>query len=203
MATQLQPQNSTVESAEFPYRFLLRYTWPEHIDRALRRLIWSWLNERASDGDRPDIEPSDYQAMHVFWLIVINPTAPPAVLEVFSHSDSEAFVVRVAENKNTWATTLAKLATHKTSKVRQAVACNHNTPLEILADLAHDECVDVRYAVAENANRTHDILTELSNDDNCHVAARSQKTLARMNMPEAIQFPVQESSKDHKKRAQG
>jgi len=166
--------------------------------------MWSWLMERAGDGDSAALEPSDYLATHIFWLIVVNPTAPPAVLEVFSHSDSEAFVLRVAENPNTWATTLDKLATHASSKVRQAVACNHNTPLEVLSDLAHDESVDVRYAVAENANRTSEILRELSNDDNCHVAARSQKTLARMEMPEAIPFPLKVTAQaDHKKRAQG
>ncbi len=188
---------------KFPYRFLLRWTWPEHIDRYLRRLMWAWLQEQGNN-DPDGISPTDCVATHLFWLIAVSPETPGAVLDALSDSGSASFLERIAENKNTWASTLAKLATSDSSKVRVAVAENANTPAATMLQLSLDENVDIRYAVADNCNQAVTILESLTNDENCHVAARSKRTLAQMNrIQPAVLKPATTSSKKKRKTAVG
>jgi hypothetical protein len=163
-------------SEQFPYRFLLRFQWPEHIEKALRRAMWAWLNE-LSGGSTED---TDRLGLHMCWLMAVHPETPPAVLDLLAQQSSGALLERVAENPNAWPTTLARLAKNPCSHVRVAVAANHNTPPETVLDLARDTCPDVRYSVAENAHPTLSTLHELTEDENCHVAARSKKTIQKM-----------------------
>src|SRR6185369_1789065 len=98
------------ESNEFPYRFLLRWAWPEHIDRAVRLSLWAWLNaisEECSD------HAGDYDRLgaRACWLIAVHPDSPSRVLDHLANLGAVAFQERVAENSNTWPTTLARLAT--------------------------------------------------------------------------------------------
>ena len=90
----------------FPYRFLLRYQWPEHIEQALRRLMWYWLLETARGQSEDEPSESDKFAAQVCRLIAVQPETPPAVLDVLSKLDSASFQERIAENPNTWTTTL-------------------------------------------------------------------------------------------------
>ncbi|MBS1953465.1 MAG: hypothetical protein JST89_04740 [Cyanobacteria bacterium SZAS-4] len=188
---------------KFPYRFLLRWTWPEHIDRYIRRLMWAWLQEQGSN-DIDDISSTDCVATHLFWLIAVSPETPGAVLDALSNTGSASFLERIAENKNTWASTLAKLALNDSTKVKVAVAENPNTPAATMLQLSLDENVDIRYAVADNCNQAVTILESLANDDNCHVAARSKRTLAQLNRVQpAVLKPATGSSTNKRKTAVG
>jgi hypothetical protein len=173
----------------FPYRFLLRWSWPEHIDRVMRRVLWAWLSERASECT-DDVRGSDYAAAQLVWLIVVSPETPAAVLDILSKSASEAVLVRIAENQNTWASTLMRMVENPSHLVRTAVADNPNTPECVMLSLAMDAHDDVRHAVAENANLTQTLLECLAADQNCHVAARAKKTITRLRPAgEAVQLP--------------
>jgi len=187
---------------KFPYRFLLRWTWPEHIERYLRRLMWAWLQEQG-DESSDDISSTDYVAAHLFWLIAVSPETPGAVLDALSNTGSASFLERIAENRNTWASTLAKLAMSDSQNVKVAVAENPNTPAATMLQLSLDENVDIRYAVADNCNQAVTILESLSNDDNCHVAARSKRTLAQMNRVQPVVLKPTNSATKKKKTAVG
>jgi hypothetical protein len=166
------------DSAKFPYRMLLRWSWPEHIEKLIRRLIWLWLVEAAED--KSESEELELLGAHVCWLIAIHPQSPPSVLDVLSQQESTPFCERIAENPNAWPTTLARLSKHKSACVRMAVAENPNTPQEVVCVLAQDDCADVRFAVADNPNHTVAVLETLTHDENCHVAERSKRTLAQL-----------------------
>lgn len=181
----------------FPYRFLLRWSWPEHIDRALRRLLWAWLNEQASGlTENEQLRASDYAAAQLMWLIVVSPDTPAPVLDILSKSAGEASLVRIAENPNAWASTLTRMAEHPSHLVRTAVADNPNTPECVMLSLAVDDHADVRHAVAENANLTETLLQCLATDENCLVAARARQTMARLSATvEAVQLAASSHSK--------
>src|ERR1700733_15511258 len=93
-------QPSELSTEKFPYRFLLRWTWPEHIETPLRRLLWTWLAEanEVESQESSLARMSDYVAMHVLWLVAVHPESPGAVLDVISRQDSGAYAERVAEN---------------------------------------------------------------------------------------------------------
>ncbi|MBX9695784.1 MAG: hypothetical protein K2Z81_25590 [Cyanobacteria bacterium] len=179
---------SKQKSTRFPFEFLLRWTWPDHIDRMLKLTLWKWLNEEYENCQ--DTVDSDYLGTHLCWLIAIHPDTPPAVLDVLANLGSSAFQVRVAENPNTWVTTLARLAKQPSSAVRLAVADNRNTAAETVLMLSEDECADVRFAVAANANHPVTTLKSLTQDENCYVASRAKKTLARLHLAQPPQLPV-------------
>lgn len=192
----------------FPYSYLLEWEWPEHIELLLRRLIWSRLVElgQESPSDSNDIDPSDYLAAKVCWLIAVSPQTHPAVLDVLASSGSTAFAERIAENPNAAPSTLARLAGHSNAKVRCAVAENANSPEEVVRILADDEDADVRYSLAENHNLIQDVLEKLSEDDNCYVAARARRTLCRLSPPQVVQMPfkqTQQAAKPIRKAAMG
>lgn len=177
----------------FPYRFLMRFDLPEHIDRLLRRTLWAWLQEQANPNESEDeVRNSDYLATQVMWLIVICPESPGVVLDVLAKSASEAILVRIAENSNTWASTLKRLVEHPSHLVRMGLADNPNTPDTVIFALAHDEHADVRHALAANHKASQTVLQILSEDENCHVAARAKKTLHRVEAGEMILLPVVE-----------
>ncbi len=203
MTTKTYVEDNYQIDEKFPYRFLLRWTWPEHIDRYLRRLMWAWLQEQSEDCN-DQISSSDYVAAHLFWLIAISPETPASVLDALSNTDSASFLERIAENQNTWASTLSKLAQNASPGVRTAVAENRNTPSASMLQLSLDENADIRFAVADNCNQAVTILESLADDENAHVAARSKRTLAQMNRlkPTMIK-PSTNSKKKRKKTAVG
>lgn len=169
---------NTRDAAQFPYRMLLRWTWPEHIEKLIRRLMWLWLVETVrDDGDFSELE---LLGAHVCWLISVYPHSPAGVLDALSQQDSTPFCERIAENPNAWPTTLARLSKHRSPCVRAAVAENPNTPQDIVSVLAQDESVDVRFAVADNPNHAIALLESLTHDENCHVAERSKRTLQQL-----------------------
>jgi hypothetical protein len=191
-------QPSELSTEKFPYRFLLRWTWPEHIETPLRRLLWTWLAE-ANEVENPDsslTRMSDYVAMHVLWLVAVHPESPGAVLDMISRQDSGAYAERVAENPNTWPSTLKRLAAHALPSVRIAVAQNSNTPVDACSSLAADEHLDVRYAMAACPDLDLQTLELLLEDDNCYVAARAKRTIARMFPRQAVQLPARSAGND-------
>jgi hypothetical protein len=203
MTTNTYVEDNYQIDEKFPYRFLLRWTWPEHIDRYLRRLMWAWLQEQSEDC-HDQLSSSDYVAAHVFWLIAVSPETPGSVLDALSNTDSASFLERIAENQNTWASTLTKLAQNASPVVRAAVAENRNTPSAAMLQLSLDENADIRFAVADNCNQAVTILESLTEDENCHVAARSKRTLSQMKLVKpAIIKPSTNSKKKNKKTAVG
>jgi len=165
------------EQSEFDY--YLMWEWPEHIERALRRMVWIALVEAA--------EGIENQHTHyVRWLIATHPDSPSAVLDYLSTIDKEELLVRIAENPQAATPTLARLAQSPYASVRIAVSDNPNTPIHVIKMLTHDEGLDVRYALAENPALPASILAELSNDENAYVAVRAKKTMARRN-PASVQ----------------
>jgi hypothetical protein len=198
MTTNTYVEDNYQVDEKFPYRFLLRWTWPEHIDRYLRRLMWAWLQEQSGDSDH-GLAATDYVAAHLFWLIAVSPETPGAVLDAIANTDSASFLERVAENQNTWPSTLSRLALTPSTRVRAAVAENRNTPSSTMLQLSLDEDADIRFAVADNCNQAVTILESLAEDENCHVAARSKRTLSQMNLVKPA--VLQPTSKSKKKKA--
>src|SRR5262249_5997375 len=160
-------------AAQFPYRLLLRWSFPDHIDRAIKRLLWLWVRQEECQSSE-QITDLDYFGAYVCWLIAVCPDSPAAVLDALSEQQSAAFLERIAENPNTWPTTLQKLGKHPSYQVRIAVADNNHTPIETIVALSADENADVRYAVAASAHRSQILLAQLAADENGHVAARSR-----------------------------
>lgn len=184
MLQQHDTQFDLNEESEFDY--YLMWEWPEHIERALRRMLWISLVE-AAEG----IEQNPHTA-YIRWLIATHPESPAAVLDFLSNTDKEDLLVRIAENPQTATPTLAKLAQSEYASVRIAVSDNASTPIHIIKGLAHDESLDVRFALAENPALPASILTELSNDDNAYVAHRAKKTMQRRNPASVERFPSRE-----------
>jgi hypothetical protein len=134
--------------------------------------------------------------MHVLWLVAVHPESPGAVLDMISRQDSGAYAERVAENPNTWPSTLKRLAAHALPSVRIAVAQNSNTPVDACSSLAADEHLDVRYAMAACPDLDLQTLELLLEDDNCYVAARAKRTIARMFPRQAVQLPARSAGND-------
>lgn len=170
------------EESEFDY--YLMWEWPDHIERALRRMLWISLVEAAEGID-------SQHTNYVRWLIVTHPDSPAAVLDFLSNIDKEELLIRIAENPQAATPTLARLAQSPYDAVRIAVADNGNTPIHIVKSLTHDPSADVRYSMAENPALPATLLTDLSNDDNAYVATRARKTMARRNPASVEQFPQQ------------
>ncbi|HEY9778517.1 MAG TPA: hypothetical protein V6C81_32465 [Planktothrix sp.] len=187
-------------TAEFPYRMLLRWSWPEHIEKLIRRSMWLWLVETAKESS--DGMELELLGAHVCWLIAVHPDSPPAVLDALALQDSTPFCERIAENPNAWPTTLADLSHHRSASVRAAVAENPNTPPDIVTVLAQDESADVRFAVADNPKHAVALLEALTRDENCHVAERSKRTLQQL-CPADTRKLVAKNSGSPRKMAKG
>ncbi len=197
MSTKTYAEDNYEIDEKFPYRFLLRWTWPDHIDRYIRRLMWAWLQDQS--GDTPQsLSATDYVAAHLFWLIAVSPETPGAVLDALTATGTASFQERIAENKNTWASTLSKLAQRDSAQIRIAVAENPNSPAATMLQLSLDENVDVRYAVADNCNQAVTILESLTKDENVHVAARAKRSLAQLNKVEPVM--LQQSAKTSRRK---
>jgi hypothetical protein len=174
------------DNSQFPYRYLLRWAWPDHIESLIRRLVWIWLYEpeieKAEDGasESETFSLSDLVALKCVWLIAIHPESPGAMLQILAEQKFVAILERVAENPNTWTSTLRQLAKHPASKVRLATAQNPNIASDVLFDLSMDESPDVRYSIAEGSQGDVQLLQHLADDENPYVAARAKKTLARL-----------------------
>ena len=205
-----EPQAQDLERTKFPYRFLLRWTWPDHIERQLRQLMWAWLTE-AANGSYDDSSESnnseylsDYAAMRLLWLIAVHPESPGAVLDFLARQSSRAYAERIAENPSTWSSTLAALSGHDNPNVRVAVASNPNTSDEIAEELCFDENSDVRFALAECTHRSEEFVERLLEDENPFVVARARQTKMRMSPAQPLQMPNQRWNVDSQKRtAQG
>lgn len=209
--SKMSAQAEELDTSKFPYRFLLRWTWPDHIEYQLRRLIWVWLSEiqeessdTAYDGNKREYL-SDYVAMQLLWLIVIHPETSGAVLDFIARQPAQIYAERIAENPSTWASTLSHLSVHENPDVRVAVAQNPNTSLEICEELCFDESPDVRFALAECLHHEGAHLDQLIEDEHPFIASRARKTKMRMNPPKPLQMPTKahnEATTYQLKRAQ-
>ncbi|MBI5174220.1 MAG: hypothetical protein HY986_15160 [Candidatus Melainabacteria bacterium] len=174
----------------FPFRFLLRWDWPCHIQRELRLTIWSWLKELSREPDL-QITDSDYLGTNLCLMIAAYPDAPGAVLDVLADLQCVAVQERVAENRNTWPSTLNRLAHHRSELVRIALADNLHVDEETIARLLEDASVDVRYALAGNPERSGAVLNALAMDKNVYVAACAGRTLAKLSPPPVAAFSLE------------
>jgi hypothetical protein len=201
-----ESQAQDLERTKFPYRFLLRWTWPDHIERQLRQLMWVWLAEAADTTNDADDTAylSDYAAMRLLWLIAVHPESPGAVLDFLARQSAHAYAERVAENPSTWPSTLAVLSIHNNPSVRIAVASNPHTSDEIAEELCFDECSDVRFALAECTHRSEEFIERLLEDENPFVVARARTTKMRLSPAHPLQLPgnQQWQSDSQRKRAQ-
>lgn len=178
-----KPMFEADEQIEFD--FYMQWEWPEHIETALRRLLWISLVEAAEPGSN-----LHKHTAFLRWQIATYPDSPSAVLDFLATLNrEEKILVRIAENPQTWPVTLARLAQSNYPQVRIAVAENSNTPIDILRALVNDESLDVRYSMAENPALPSKMLQQLANDDNAYIAHRASCTLARRNPAVVEQFP--------------
>jgi hypothetical protein len=172
------------EQSEFDY--YLMWEWPDHIERAMRRMLWISLVEAAEGYDATP------HTSYIRWMIATHPESPAAVLDYLANLGDEELLVRIAENPQASTDTLTRLAKSQHASVRIAVADNPNTPIHVVKGLTLDEALDVRYSLAENPALPASILIELSNDDNAYVATRAKKTILRRNPASVERFPSRE-----------
>jgi hypothetical protein len=176
--------NAATEQNEFD--FYLQFDWPEHIETALRRLIWISLVETAEPGMNNVAHTSLLR-----WMIATHPDSPPEVLAFLAAVGDARLLERIAENPNTSPATLAHLATHPSSQVRIAVADNAHTPINVLALLAQGDDLNVKYCMAENPALPAKMLQGLQADANPYVSWRAGQTLMRRNPSSTVQkLPV-------------
>lgn len=180
MSSVIDEAISRADGSALSLDYYLQWSWPDHIETALRRLLWIGLVEAA------EAQPGEFGATtkidhtgYVKWLIATHPDSPATVLDTITAKAPSELLVRIAENAQTWPTTLARLSCEPFAEVRIAVAENANTPVPILKMLATDSNADVRYRLAESPHLPEDILQDLCADDNPYVAARASQTLAR------------------------
>lgn len=182
MVEQVNKHFDLDEQSEFDYYFM--WEWPEHIETAMRRMLWISLVD-AAEG-RELREHTNY----VRWLIATHPDSPPAVLDFLSHIDNEELLTRIAEHKQCSANTLALLSQSPYVAVRMAVAGNVNTPIHVTKMLTRDSSIDLRYSMAENPALPASLLNELCQDSNAYVAARAAKTMVKRNPASVQQLPL-------------
>ncbi len=184
--------------------YYLQWSWPEHIETALRRLLWICLVEAAEGfaGDR-EVPGRSNHTGYVRWLIATHPDSAPAVLDAMTGKATPELLERIAENPQTWPVTLARLACEPCAAVRIAVAEHPNTPPAILQMLSADSDPDVRYRLSENPLLPQHVRQNLLADDNPYVAARAAQTAQRL-APSAItrlEVPQQQHANRNKRIA--
>ena len=96
-----------------------------------------------------------------------------------------------AENPNTPAEILTKLATSESVSIRERVAKHPNSNTSILAKLAKDRNTDVRIAVAKNPNTSENILKLLINRGDREIR------LAVVNNPNTLNMWLEEWAKNN------
>jgi hypothetical protein len=158
------------------FEFYMLWDWPQHIETALRRMLWIAFVEMAED-----INSRQPHTCFLRRMIAACPDSPAEALEFLSNFTDPSVLVRVAENPKTAASTLQKLAAHPKLDVRLAVVDNSNTPLPILMEMAIQEGADVRFRLAENPALPAKLLQQLAEDSNAYVSTRAMRTLARRN----------------------
>lgn len=116
-----------------------------------------------------------------------NPETPPYYLEELSTVDQEEkrldvsdIVIQVAQNPNTPAKALHRLAGHEDVRVQLGVANNPNVSEETLWELGHNDLFQLRYAVARNPKCSSRLLMALSEDPTDTVI---EMALRHPNMP--------------------
>jgi Leucine rich repeat variant len=200
-------ESQEIDNSKFPYRYLLRWSWPDHIEALIRQLMWAWVTEATQQvSSTAEIAIADLMAMRVMWLIAVHPGSPGAMLQIISEQCTEGFAERVAENPSTWPSTLRELATHVSPRVRTAVVQNVNTPSDVLFALACDESADVRYAMADGVQGDVQLLQHLTEDENPYVASRAKRSLSRLFPPVPAKMPLRKMAaekQDLKKVAEG
>jgi len=164
----------------FAYNF--QWDCPDRfIKETFRVLLGMRLNDQVvrHDARSDPTKLSSEELERVRWLIAVNPSTPPPVLDNLVERGSPELLERIAENSATRPSTLARLGFDPNQAVRAAVTENRSTPLETLWMLAGDEQPDVRHRLAENYELPVELLSYLTEDENPYVAARAQKTLNR------------------------
>lgn len=183
------------EQQEFD--FYLQFDWPEHIETALRRMLWIALVEEAEFDGR-----CHQHTQNLRWLIATHPDSPAEVLEFLATKiDDEKLLARVAEHKQTAPHTLECLAKHQSGDVRLAVADNPSTPLAVLLELAVSSDPDVRYCMAENPTLPAKMLQQLAADSNAYVAHRAARTMMRRNPAPVQQLPIRPPQDKQQRKA--
>lgn len=172
------------ENDEFD--FYMQFEWPEHIERALRRLLWISLVEAAEFSSEDHSHTS-----FIRWSIATCPDSPVEVLDYLAvlPDATPELLVRIAENPHTSSSALAFLAEHDSAQVRLAVADNDATSVDVLIQLLEDSDTTVRYSMAENPALPLKMLQQLVEDENPYVGSRASKTIARRNPCTVQQFP--------------
>jgi hypothetical protein len=167
------------------FDFYMQFAWPEHIETALRRLLWISLVEEAES-----FAETHSHTTFLRFMMATYPETPAEVLEYLSSFDDCELLIRIAENPQTPPRTLQTLAAHENSEVRLAVADNKETPLPILLQMLGGADVDIRYRMAENPALPAKMLNQLTEDENAYVASRARRTLMRRNPPSIQQLPL-------------
>jgi hypothetical protein len=188
-----KPMFEADEQLEFD--FYLQWEWPDHIETAMRRLLWISLVESAEPGFS-----AHKHTAFIRWQIATFPESPPAVLDFLATLTEADLLVRIAENPQTWPVTLARLARSEHTDVRIAVADNANTPIDVMQLLVSDACPDVRYSMAENPALPARMLQELAADENAYVAHRATRTMARRNPAAVEQFPQRQQQRPQQRK---
>lgn len=186
-------EEAAVDEQPYDLSFAYKIKW-EHPDEDLKEAVKVLLcAQSGGEGVPAEAEAGvahglgAEEAQRIRWLLVSNPNTPPPVLDYLVNEASPALLERIAEHPRTRPATLARLAFDLNQDVRAAVAENFNCPAETLRMLAQDEHPDVRYRVAESYHVPAEVLAELAEDENPYVSYRARQTLARLQMPPAVE----------------
>lgn len=188
-----QPVKHDASDLSFLYDFICECPHPP-ITEALRRLVTDWLAKPNHVKDLPaaikeQLELTDEESIQVCWLLAVNPTTPPSLLQDLCAGASSELLERIAENKSTYGTTLATLSYQAVAEIRIASASNPNTPLASIMIMVKDDNPDVRFSMAENAAIPNEALQALARDDNPYVKLRAEKTLNRLELERKLTSP--------------
>ncbi len=91
---------------------------------------------------------------------------------------------KLAASRNCDADLLAKLTYHDNARVRRAVASSANLTESLMWQLASDVDYRVRLQLAGNSDINVFVLETLAEDENRAVAARAERTLAKLSVLE-------------------
>jgi hypothetical protein len=179
-----QPEKHEAGDLSFLYDFVSACPNPQ-ITEALQKLVADWLAQPTHATDLPaaikeQLGLTNEESVEMCWLLAVNPTTPPSLLEDLCAGASSELLERIAENKSTYGSTLSTLSSQAVAEIRVAAASNPNTPLASIMMLVQDDNPDVRYSMAENPSIPHEALQALARDENPYVRMRAEKTLSRL-----------------------
>lgn len=181
-----QPIKHDAGDLTFLYDFVSECPHP-HISESLKRLVAGWLEQptnvpHLSREIETRLGLTNEDILEVAWLLAINPHTPPSVLQDLCMEASPQLLERIAENRQSWPSTLASLSYQALAEIRIAAAGNPGTPLASIMIMVRDENPDVRFSMAEDANLPVDALNILAKDDNPYVKMRAETTLKRLDL---------------------